>query len=101
MYLFQIFALLALTVASGFGADATFPKDGQRVYLIQSDAPKLTAINIEKKSTSEIDLSRFTGEQPIRGSNRFALWRPAVRDGTQRLDLQFRKKSCEKLKDAL
>jgi len=40
MYLFQIFALLALTVASGFGADATFPKDGQRVYLIQSDAPK-------------------------------------------------------------
>jgi hypothetical protein len=52
-------------MARSFAADATFSKDGQRVYLIQFDTPKLTVIDIEKQSTSQMDLRTFTGKQPI------------------------------------
>jgi hypothetical protein len=46
-------------------SDASFSQDGQRVYLIHFDTPKLIVIDIEKQSTSEMDLGTFTGKQPI------------------------------------
>jgi hypothetical protein len=61
----QMIWLFVFTALPCLASDAAFSKDGQRVCLIQPETSKLIVIDIEKQSTSELDLGTFTGKQPI------------------------------------
>lgn len=67
---FGITLLLALRSAISFAADATFSKDGKRVYAIEfaspgDKTPHLFDVDIEKQSASKIDLGPLINNKPI------------------------------------
>jgi hypothetical protein len=62
---FGITLLLALASVISFAADATFSKDGQHVYAIESETSHLFDIDIAKQSASKIDIGPLINNEPV------------------------------------
>ncbi len=95
---FALWSLCALCISlPSISAEATFSSDGKRVFLLGWNAAKLPTIDLTTQTTSQLDLSSFTGGAGILAlslSEKGALLFVTAQNAYA---YDFEKKSCEKL----